>query len=99
LDNQPVAVELREGQLPAPASSDSGLSPHGRRMLEVIDSLPENEREAFDLVRIQGLTYAEAAELLSVAPKTVQRRLDRGLQLLTERLGDLGPGATPSAPS
>src|SRR6516164_4290478 len=95
LDNQPMSVELREGQLPAPSSSDSGLSPHGRRMLEAIDNLPENEREAFDLVRIQGLTYAEAAELVSVAPKTMQRRLDRSLQLLTERLGDLGPGATP----
>jgi RNA polymerase sigma-70 factor (ECF subfamily) len=99
LDNQPVAVELREWQVPAPASSDSGLSPHGRRMLEAIDGLPENEREAFDLVRIQGLTYAEAAELLGVVPKTVQRRLDRGLQLLTERLGDLGLGTTLPGPS
>ena len=50
-------------------------------------------------MRIQGLTYAEAAELLGVAPKTVQRRLDRGLQLLTERLGDLGRGGTPPGPS
>jgi RNA polymerase sigma factor (sigma-70 family) len=99
LDNQPVAVELREGQLPAPASSDSGLSPDGRRMLEAIDGLPDEEREAFDLVRIQGLTYAEAAELLGVVPKTVRRRLDRGLRLLTERLGDLGPRITPSVPS
>src|SRR5262249_39217677 len=99
LDNQPAAVELREGQLPAPASRGSSLSPDGRRMLGAMDSLPEDEREAFDLVRIQGLTYAEAAELLGVAPKTVQRRLDRGLQLLTERLGDLGPGATPPGPS
>jgi RNA polymerase sigma-70 factor (ECF subfamily) len=99
LDNQPVAMELREGQLPAPVSSDSGLSPVGRRILQAIDSLPGDEREAFDLVRIQGLTYAEAAELLGVAPKTVQRRLDRGLQLLTESLGDLGPGATPTGPS
>jgi RNA polymerase sigma-70 factor (ECF subfamily) len=94
LDNQPAAVELREGQFLAPASSDPG-----RRMLEVIDSLPDDEQEAFDLVRIQGLTYAEAAELLGVAPKTVQRRLDRGLRLLTERLGDLGPGATPPVQS
>jgi RNA polymerase sigma-70 factor (ECF subfamily) len=99
LDNQPAAVELREGQVPAPASSGSGLSPNGRRMLEAIDSLPDDEREAFDLVRIQGLTFAEAAELLVVAPRTVQRRLDRGLRLLTERLGDLGPGATPPGPS
>src|SRR6516165_331493 len=92
LDKQPAAVELRDGLVPAPASSDSGLSPEGRRMLEAIDSLPGDEREAFDLVRIQGLTHGEAAEVLGVASRTVQRRLDRGLQLLTERLGDLGPG-------
>jgi RNA polymerase sigma-70 factor (ECF subfamily) len=91
LDNQPLAVELHEGQLAAPVSSDSGLSADGQRMLEAIDSLPEEEREAFDLVAIQGLTYGEAAKLLGVAPKTMQRRLNRGLQLLTERLGDLGP--------
>jgi len=84
LDKQPAAAVLPEGELPSPASSGSGLSPDGRRMLETIDSLPEDEREAFDLVRIQGLTYAEAAEVLGVATKTVQRRLDRGLRLLTE---------------
>jgi RNA polymerase sigma factor (sigma-70 family) len=99
LDNQPAAVELRDGLVPAPAGSDSGISPDGRRMLEAIDGLPEDEREAFDLVRIQGLTYGEAAEVLGVATKTVQRRLDRGLRLLTERLGDLGPGATPPGSS
>jgi RNA polymerase sigma factor (sigma-70 family) len=92
LDNQPAAVELHEGQHATPASSDSCLSPNGRRMLEAIDDLPEDEREAFDLVRIQGLTYSEAAELLGVSSRTVQRRLNRGLQLLTERLCDLNPG-------
>ncbi|WP_254511536.1 RNA polymerase sigma factor [Anatilimnocola floriformis] len=91
LDNQPTAMELQEGKIPNPASSDCGLSPVGRRLLETIDNLPQDEREAFDLVRIQGLTYGEAAELLGVSPKTVQRRLDRGLRLLTEQLGDLNP--------
>ncbi len=99
LDKEPAAVELREGLVPAPASTDSGLSPEGRRLLEAIDGLPGDEREAFDLVRIQGLTYGEAAEVLGVSAKTVQRRLDRGLRLLTERLGDLAPGATPPGPS
>jgi DNA-directed RNA polymerase specialized sigma24 family protein len=41
-------------------------------MLEAIDGLPADEREAFD-VRIQGLTYAEAAELLGVRPSNAQR--------------------------
>jgi RNA polymerase sigma factor (sigma-70 family) len=98
LDNQPAAVELHEGKHATPASSDSCLSPNGLRMLEAIDGLPEDEREAFDLVRIQGLTNSEAAELLGVSSRTVQRRLNRGLRMLTERLGDLNPGDTPTAP-
>jgi RNA polymerase sigma-70 factor (ECF subfamily) len=99
LDKQPAALELQESGLSTPASSDSGLSAAGVRMLEAIDGLPEEEREAFDLVRIQGLPYPEAAELIGVGPRTVRRRLDRGLRLLTERLGDLGPSATPRGPS
>jgi RNA polymerase sigma-70 factor (ECF subfamily) len=91
LDEQPTAVELREGLVAAPASSGSGLSPAGRRMLQVIGDLPEDEREAFDLVRVQGMTQAEAAAVLGVSPVTVKRRLNRGLRLLTERLADLRP--------
>jgi RNA polymerase sigma-70 factor (ECF subfamily) len=92
LDKQPAALGLRDGLVPAPADSDAGLSPVGRRVLEAISRLPEGEREAFDLVRIQGLTQAEAAQVLGVSAMTVNRRLHRSLQLLTEALGDLRPG-------
>src|SRR5271163_2642543 len=34
LDEQPTALELREGLVPAPTSSHSALTPDGRRMLE-----------------------------------------------------------------
>jgi RNA polymerase sigma factor (sigma-70 family) len=91
LDERPADAQLSDGLVPAPASSDSGLTPDGRRMLEAIGSLPEGEREAFDLVRIQGMTQVEAAQILGVSAMTVKRRLIRGLQLLTERLGDLRP--------
>jgi RNA polymerase sigma factor (sigma-70 family) len=94
LDERPTAVELREGLVPAPASSDSGLTPDGRRMLEAIGNLPEGEREAFDLVRIQGMTQAEAGQVLGVSAMTVNRRLNRSLQLLTESLSDLGSDET-----
>jgi RNA polymerase sigma factor (sigma-70 family) len=95
LDEQPAAVELCEGLVPAPASSVSGLSPDGLRMLGAIDELPEDEREVFDLVRIQGMTQTETAKLLGVADVTVKRRLNRGLRLLAERLADLRPGENP----
>jgi RNA polymerase sigma-70 factor (ECF subfamily) len=91
LDEKPGAVELREGLVPAPVSSDSGLTPGSRRMLAAIDGLPEEEREAFDLVRIQGLTQAEAGQVLGVSAATVNRRLNRGLHLLLEALDDLRP--------
>jgi RNA polymerase sigma-70 factor (ECF subfamily) len=93
LDNQPAAAELSEGLVPAPASSISGLTPDGLRMLNAIDELPEEEREVFDLVRIQGMTQAEAAQLIGVSVVTVKRRLNRGLRLLAEQLADLRPGA------
>jgi hypothetical protein len=40
LDEQPDATELREGLVPAPASSASGWTPDGRRMRRAIDELP-----------------------------------------------------------
>jgi RNA polymerase sigma factor (sigma-70 family) len=97
LDGQPTAVELREGFVPAPASSGSGITPDGRRMLDAIDNLPEDEREVFGLVRLQGLTKAEAANVLGVSAKTVQRRLNRARLLLAEELVDLRPYQGPPA--
>ena len=91
IDEQSAPVELHEGQMAAPASSNSGLTADGRRMLAAIDSLPEEEREAFDLVKIQGMTQAEAAQVLGVSVMTVNRRLNRSLHSLTEKLSDLAP--------
>jgi RNA polymerase sigma factor (sigma-70 family) len=91
LDRQTPFVEMDSDEVPAPASSGSGLSEDGCRMLEAIDKLPEDERESFDLVRIQGMTHTEASQILGVTPLTVKRRLNRGLRLLAKQLGDLQP--------
>jgi RNA polymerase sigma factor (sigma-70 family) len=92
LDEQPAAEELRAELVPAPASSGSGLTPDGRRILTAIDQLPEGDREAFDLVQIQGLSQSEAARLLEISVSTVNRRVNRSLRLLTATLADLYPG-------
>ena len=95
LDERPIAASLMEASVVAvPDSTTSGLSPDGRRMLEVIDGLPEDEREVFDLVGIQGLSHAEVAMVIGASEKTVQRRLNRARLLLAERLADLRPVAT-----
>jgi RNA polymerase sigma-70 factor (ECF subfamily) len=47
LDKQPPTAPLSDGAVPGPANTASELSPEGRRMLEAIDHLPEEEREVF----------------------------------------------------
>jgi RNA polymerase sigma factor (sigma-70 family) len=88
LDEQPVGEELDEERAPG---SGSVLTADGRRMLEAIDRLPEEESEVFGLVRIQGLTHGEAAEVLRVCATTVQRRLNHSLMLLAKELDHLRP--------
>jgi len=95
LDVMPATLELREGLVPAPAASDSGLTPGGRRLFDAIESLPEGEREAFDLVKIQGMTHAEAGQVLGVSVRTVKRWVSQSLRLLTTRLSDFRPNDTP----
>jgi RNA polymerase sigma-70 factor (ECF subfamily) len=92
-------VELCDESVPPHASSDSRPTPDGRRILAAIDRLPEGECEASDPVQTQGMSQAEAAQVLAVSVMTVHRRLSRGLQLLAAALGDLCPGdQEPDAP-
>ncbi|WP_422928094.1 sigma-70 family RNA polymerase sigma factor [Singulisphaera sp. PoT] len=91
LDERPAMVELHEEFIPSPGDSGSALTMDGRRMFRAIDDLPDDEREVFDLVRIQGLTMTEAARILGVSESTAKRRLRKSLAHLAEVLDDLRP--------
>ena len=99
LDEQVPALELRDGLVPGREdSSESELSQNARRMLAAIESLPEDEQEVFNLIRIQGMMQSEAAKVVGVSLKTVQRRLSRGLIRLADKLVDLKPAQRPPEP-
>jgi RNA polymerase sigma factor (sigma-70 family) len=91
LDGQTAPVALDDAHVPARETTAAALTAEARRILGAIDRLPEEERDAFSLVRIQELPQVEAAEVLGVSTKTVQRRVARALVLLTDELGDLAP--------
>jgi RNA polymerase sigma-70 factor (ECF subfamily) len=91
LDEHALTVGIDEASIVSTESSGAQLNPNARRILEAIEGLPENEREVFSLIRIQEMTHTEVAGILGVSTKTVQRRLNHGLLLLTETLGDLRP--------
>jgi RNA polymerase sigma-70 factor (ECF subfamily) len=97
LDKRGAALELRESWVVAPPQPSDDSAPSApsatlSRILSAIDELPEDEREVFNLVRLQAMGISEAARVVGVSSKTVQRRLKRSLLLLTERVGDLGSG-------
>jgi RNA polymerase sigma-70 factor (ECF subfamily) len=57
---------------------------------EKVQLLPEAEREVFDLLWYEGLTRAEAAQVLGVAERTVKNRW-RNAKLELQRLLGEGP--------
>jgi len=105
LDGRELATELHDSHMPtaaAPCSQvDTGTaaapvpSPELDRILAAIDGLPEEEREVFNLLRVQGMTKPEAARIVGVSTKTVQRREIRAIVMLNGALADLNPARKP----
>ena len=66
-----------------------------RRIHDAIGALPHPYRAVFLLVKVEGLSYREAAECLEVPLGTVQSRLWRAVGLLQVALQDLAePGCS-----
>ncbi|MGE3804535.1 MAG: RNA polymerase sigma factor [Gemmataceae bacterium] len=63
-----------------------------REVHERIDSLPTEEREVVELLFYQGLTQEEAARVLQVNVRTIQRRWHAALLKLHRLLQDQWPG-------
>jgi RNA polymerase sigma-70 factor (ECF subfamily) len=59
---------------------------------ETIGTLPDEEREMFDLLLYQGLPQADAATVLGVSLRTVKRRWQRARLLLRDALHGQWPG-------
>lgn len=105
VDEQAAVAELRESQFispppvdPATSGADVRPSPTVSRVLATMEGLPNEEREAFELVRLQGMAYPDAASVLGCSTKTVRRRLNRALVLLYAQLQDLAPDAALRVP-
>lgn len=73
------------------ADSDSRVAASGlaSELWEALDSLSESDRETFLLYAVDGLTYSEVAEVLSIALGTVASRMSRVRSLIREAIPDL----------
>jgi RNA polymerase sigma-70 factor (ECF subfamily) len=64
-----------------------------RRLRRVLDGLPENQREVLEMVFLEGMPYAEAAERLGVPEATIKTRISRARSRLRREMGT-GVGRT-----
>jgi RNA polymerase sigma-70 factor (ECF subfamily) len=90
LASRPVEAPLPDNMaIEAPDVSSAEAACLGQ-IMAAIERLPDETRETFCLVHIQGLTHAETSEVLGVSTKTVQRRLQMATHALANELSGLG---------
>jgi len=96
--HQSVCTESTSSDSHSPPYDQAGMTQSPDRLAvwgefhEQVNALPEEEREVFDMLWYQGLSHSEAAELLGVATKTVQRRWHAACRRLHAALGGELPG-------
>jgi len=81
----PVGDLIDDWQEAAPAQEDSVEL---REVLRAVDRLAPAHREVIMLIRAGGVSYNEAAEIMSCKLGTVKSRLNRADAALREALGD-----------
>jgi RNA polymerase sigma-70 factor (ECF subfamily) len=86
-----VAPQQMERAKPDLTNEPGGLADWGE-FHEQVAGLPDEEREVFGLLFYQGLTQEEAAEVLGVAVRTVQRRWQAALLALHRVRNGEAPG-------
>jgi RNA polymerase sigma-70 factor (ECF subfamily) len=78
-----------------PASGRPSLHLHDKQVAEAVqralEELPERQRAAISLVHYQGMSNAEAAEVLGVKLRALESLLARGRRLLRELLAAYEP--------
>jgi RNA polymerase sigma-70 factor (ECF subfamily) len=69
-----------------PAAAGQAERAEGLSLAQAMQALPEEQRLAVSLVLVEGLSYAEAAEVLEIPPGTLTSRLVRGRMALMSQL-------------
>jgi RNA polymerase sigma-70 factor (ECF subfamily) len=87
LDAEPVAAGLA-------ADDEVHAKQIAARIHHELARLPESQRVAFELVKQDGLSMAEAAEVLGISVSAVKLRAHRTYEALRAVLGDLVSGGS-----
>jgi len=98
LDSAEVEPDAQQG--PAVHEPEVALATrqHFERIARVVDGLPPRCREAFILVKFDGLTHAETAQRMGISVKTVEMQIQIALRACWDCMDSL-EGMAPRAPA
>ncbi len=85
LDREGAATPADPGATPLESLEEQDLN---RRLEELLNTLPENQRRALVLKRFAGLSYQEIGAELGLSPQAVDGLLKRARQFLKKALQD-----------
>jgi RNA polymerase sigma-70 factor (ECF subfamily) len=81
--------DVQEAAAPDPQADDLAIAQElAHEIQAVLARLPEGQRVAFELVKQEGLSMAEAAEILGTTVSAVKLRAHRAYEALRAALGD-----------
>lgn len=58
----------------------------GDKLRRALSIMPDRRREAFELSRLEGLSYKEIAERMGISPKTVENHISASLKEIKKNL-------------
>jgi len=88
--SQPVADDLT---CPAPAPEQRSIASERQgAVADLLQQLPDEQRQVVVLREMEGLSYSDLAEVLGVPVGTVTSRLIRGRERLRDLARNIGPG-------
>jgi len=80
---------LPDGVDPSSSTFDPNRLANWTEFHQKVEKLPDKLRETFELIFYQNLRHTEAAELLEISVKTIQRRWHAACHELHDSLGEL----------
>lgn len=75
-----------DGAVARPPSQEDGM--RHRELVAKLDALPDEQRDVILLVSVEGLSYAQTAQVLGVPIGTVMSRLSRGRERLLRSISE-----------
>jgi RNA polymerase sigma-70 factor (family 1) len=75
ITEEPVNVKLEYNELTT-------------KLDEIINTLPQRQKEVYLLHRVEGLKYTEIAKRLNISVNTIETHMSRALKTIREKLGN-----------